>query len=101
MNTEIEKLLADSAKGLLEHKCKTVPKERLHLPGPDFVDRIFALSDRNPQTLRHVLRPLNSSRIMRICLRLLIPGFRNWNLSHCSYFNRHRDFDRQLFRKAV
>ncbi len=51
MNIEIEKLLGDSAKGLLEHKCKTVPKERLHLPGPDFVDRIFAPSDRNPQTL--------------------------------------------------
>ena len=46
MNIEIEKLLADSAKGLMEHQCKTVPKERLHLPGPDFVDRIFALSDR-------------------------------------------------------
>ena len=54
MNIEIEKLLADSAKGLLEHQCKTVPKERLHLPGPDFVDRIFTLSDRNSQVLRNL-----------------------------------------------
>ena len=52
MNAEIEKLLGDSAKILLEHKCKTISKERLHLPGPDFVDRVFALSDRNPQALR-------------------------------------------------
>jgi class I fructose-bisphosphate aldolase len=52
MNAEIEKLLGDAAKGLLEHQCKTVAKERLHLPGPDFVDRVLALSDRNPQTMR-------------------------------------------------
>ena len=52
MNAKIEKLLGDSAKSLLEHQCKTVPKSRLHLPGPDFVDRIFIQSDRNPQVLR-------------------------------------------------
>src|SRR5208283_3300224 len=63
MNAEIEKLLGDSAKGLLEHKCKTVPKERLHLPGPDFVDRIFALSDRNPQPLRSLQAMFNHGRL--------------------------------------
>jgi class I fructose-bisphosphate aldolase len=52
MNTEIQKLLGDSAKNLLEHKCQTVPKEQLHLPGPDFVDRTFVPTDRNPQVLR-------------------------------------------------
>src|SRR6266516_3272601 len=52
MSTKIEKLLGDSAKLLLEHKCKTVPKEKLHLPGADFVDRVYALTDRNSQVLR-------------------------------------------------
>ncbi|MGD0746072.1 MAG: fructose-bisphosphate aldolase, partial [Verrucomicrobiota bacterium] len=66
MNAEIEKLLGDSAKGLLEHKCKTVPKERLHLPGPDFVDRIFALSDRNPQVMRNMQALFNGGRQSRL-----------------------------------
>jgi fructose-bisphosphate aldolase, class I len=63
MNAEIEKLLADSAKGLLEHKCKTVPKDRLHLPGPDFVDRIFAPTDRNSQVLRNLQTLFHSGRL--------------------------------------
>ena len=63
MNAEIEKLLGDSAKILLEHKCKTISKERLHLPGPDFVDRVFALSDRNPQALRSLQAIFNGGRL--------------------------------------
>jgi class I fructose-bisphosphate aldolase len=63
MNAEIEKLLADSAQGLLQHKCKTVPKERLHLPGPDFVDRIFAPTDRNSQVLRNLQTLFHSGRL--------------------------------------
>ncbi|MDW7651655.1 MAG: class I fructose-bisphosphate aldolase [Bacillota bacterium] len=46
-----ERLGAD-AQYLLEHECKTVKKEMLHLPGPDFVDRIFAPSDRPVTVLR-------------------------------------------------
>ena len=52
MSTKIEKLLGDSAKLLLEHKCQTVLKEKLHLPGADFVDCVYALTDRNSQVLR-------------------------------------------------
>lgn len=46
----IEKLLGKKAKDLLDHTCK-IPKERLHLPGSDFVDRIFSQSDRNNRVL--------------------------------------------------
>jgi len=47
---KIQEILgADAA--LLEHQCKTVPKENLHLPGPDFIDRIFTPSDRSSRTL--------------------------------------------------
>ena len=66
MNAEIEKLLGDSAKSLLEYKCKAVPKERLHLPGPDFVDRIIAMSDRNPQVLRSMQALFNGGRMSRL-----------------------------------
>jgi fructose-bisphosphate aldolase, class I len=48
----LESILGDEAAMLLEHRCETVPKEMLHLPGPDFVDRVWALSDRPPQVLR-------------------------------------------------
>lgn len=48
----IEKQLGAKAKDLLTHVCKTVPKEKLHLPGPDWIDRIFAPSDRNVRVLR-------------------------------------------------
>jgi fructose-bisphosphate aldolase, class I len=52
--TRIDEILGDEATDLLEHQCRTVPKEQLHLPGPDFVDRIWALSDRNPRVLRSI-----------------------------------------------
>ena len=45
---KIEELLGDDAKGLLEHTCNTVSKSDLHLPGPDFIDRVWAASDRSP-----------------------------------------------------
>ena len=46
----IETVLGADA-GLLAHQCKTIPREQLHLPGPDFVDRIHAASDRPPRVL--------------------------------------------------
>src|SRR5437773_5380650 len=47
-----EQLLGVEAEGLLGHVSKTMPRENLHLPGPDFVDRVVAGSDRNPRVLR-------------------------------------------------
>ena len=63
MNTEIEKLLGDSAQSLLDHKCRTVTQEKLHLPGPDFVDRVFAATDRPPQVLRSLESLFNHGRL--------------------------------------
>jgi len=50
--TDIEKILGDESKELLEHKCQTVGAEALTLPGPDFVSRVFAASDRSIPVLR-------------------------------------------------
>jgi class I fructose-bisphosphate aldolase len=49
---EIEGLLGDEAPSLLTHTCQTVPREQLHLPGPDFIDRVLIQSDRSPRVLR-------------------------------------------------
>jgi class I fructose-bisphosphate aldolase len=51
---KISDLLGDKAEYLLSHQSKTVSKDQLHLPGPDFVDRIWTPSDRHPQVLRNL-----------------------------------------------
>jgi len=61
--SKIQTLLGSKAESILNHTCKTVPKESLHLPGPDFVDRVFALSDRNPQVLRSLEAMLEHGRL--------------------------------------
>src|SRR5204863_296285 len=50
--SKLESILGADARSLLEHKCETIPKSQLHLPGPDFVTRIFATSDRPTRVLR-------------------------------------------------
>jgi class I fructose-bisphosphate aldolase len=50
----VEQLLGADASSLLEHECKTVPRSTLHLPGPDFIDRIWAGTDRSNQVLRNL-----------------------------------------------
>ena len=55
-------ILGDEATSLLDHRCK-VSKEDLHLPGPDFVDRVWAASDRQPQTLRSMQAMFDHGRL--------------------------------------
>lgn len=54
VTTKVQELLGDEAESLLSHKCQTIPKEMLHLPGADFVDRSFAQTNRSPQVLRNL-----------------------------------------------
>jgi fructose-bisphosphate aldolase, class I len=49
---DIEALLGEDAEALLGHVCRTIPRQHLHLPGPDFVDRVWHGSDRPPAVLR-------------------------------------------------
>ena len=61
--TTITNLLGDKAAYLLDHQSTTIHKDLLHLPGPDFVDRIWASSDRNPQVLRNLQQLYNTGRL--------------------------------------
>lgn len=63
MSTKISELLGANAGNLLEHTCKTITKEHLHLPGGDFVDRAFGPSNRNPQVLRSLHQLYNTGRL--------------------------------------
>ncbi len=49
--SKIQSLLGESSEDLLNHKSKTMPKDKLHIPGPDWIDRIFDSSNRNIRTL--------------------------------------------------
>lgn len=48
---------------LLEYRCTSIPKERLHLPGPDFIDRVLSQSDRTPAVLRNLASVYNHGRL--------------------------------------
>jgi len=63
MSTHIEKFLGNDADYLLNHSCKTISKDQLHLPGPDFVDRVMSSSDRNPVVMRNMQTLFNSGRL--------------------------------------
>ena len=60
---DIEGLLGDEAESLLAHESKTIPREDLSLPGPDFVDRVMAGTDRSPQVLRNLQSLFDHGRL--------------------------------------
>jgi class I fructose-bisphosphate aldolase len=59
----VRQVLGAEADKLLGYTSKTVGKDKLYLPGPDFVDRVFSQSDRNPATLRNFQTILNTGRL--------------------------------------
>ena len=60
---DIQALLGDEAESLLSHESKTIPREDLSLPGPDFVDRVLASTDRSPQVLRNLQSLFDHGRL--------------------------------------
>ena len=73
MMGNIQEILADDAKALLEHECKTIPKGSLHLPGPDFVDRVHGLSDRPTRVLRSLQTLVGSGRLAQTGYVSILP----------------------------
>ena len=63
MTTDIQSLLGDKADSLLGFDSPKIPKERLHLPGPDFVDRVLMQSDRNNRVLGNMAWIYNNGRL--------------------------------------
>jgi class I fructose-bisphosphate aldolase len=61
--TSIAQLLGDKAEFLLNFKNPKIAKERLHLPGPDVVDRLYAVSDRNNRVLGNLQRIVSHGRL--------------------------------------
>ena len=63
MIKEIEQILGDEAESLLSYQSRTIPKEMLHLPGPDFIDRVLIGSDRSATVLRNLSTLFNNGRL--------------------------------------
>ncbi len=69
----IKQLLADEAEHLLAHRCTGIPKESLHLPGPDYVDRVVAMKDRKPGVLRSLQALYGQGRLANTGYLSLLP----------------------------
>jgi class I fructose-bisphosphate aldolase len=69
----IEDALGSDAKSLLEYRCKGIAKETLHLPGPDFVDRIWVPSDRPVSVLRSIQQLLGHGRLAGTGYMSILP----------------------------
>ena len=68
----IESILGSDA-ALLEHQCKTIPKETLHLPGPDFIDRVHLVSDRPVRVLAALQSVFDTGRLARTGYVSILP----------------------------
>jgi class I fructose-bisphosphate aldolase len=62
MLNKIRDLLGEQ-KGLLEHQSKTIDRAQLHLPGPDYIDRVFSQTDRSPTVLRNLQHMFDTGRL--------------------------------------
>ena len=61
--SKIQKTLGDEADSLLSHICQTITKEKLCLPSPDYIDKIFSLTDRNNQVLKNISSMFTCGRL--------------------------------------
>src|SRR6266545_4536849 len=73
MNLEQIEAALGNDKTLLAHQCKTIAKGDLHLPGPDFVDRIFSISDRSPRVMRGLQSVFDTGRLSRTGYVSILP----------------------------
>ncbi len=70
---QIEELLGKDTQFLLGHQSKTIDKSQLHLPGPDFMERVWQQSNRNPQVLRSLGQLYNSGRLAGTGYTSILP----------------------------
>jgi class I fructose-bisphosphate aldolase len=73
MNKHIEKFKKSDAAALLTHRCHTIEKSALHLPGPNFLDEVFLQSDRSPAVLNSLSRIRNCGRLAGTGYMSILP----------------------------
>src|SRR5262252_4503850 len=73
MSAVVQTILGTDAENLLSHQCKTLPKESLHLPGPDFIDRVVSVSDRPTRVLVNLQQLYGSGRLAKTGYVSILP----------------------------
>ena len=71
--SQIQSLLGADADSLLSHECKTISKDKLHLPGPDYIDRVVACSDRSPRVLNAMQQLFGWGRLSNTGFLSILP----------------------------
>jgi class I fructose-bisphosphate aldolase len=90
--SSIQQLLGAKADSLLGFASPKISKERLHLPGPDFVDRIFGPSDRNPRVLAGLQRMFNTGRLAGTGYLSILPVDQGIEHSAGASFAKNPDY---------
>ena len=70
---KLKEILGKENELLLTHECKTISKNNLHLPGPDFIDRVWKDSDRSPNVLRNLQSIFNTGRLSKTGYLSILP----------------------------
>ncbi len=73
MSVKIKELLGNQADTLLNHTCKTISKELIHAPSPDFIDTVFSASNRTPQVLRSLKQLYGNGRLANTGYMSILP----------------------------
>jgi class I fructose-bisphosphate aldolase len=88
----IEQLLGAKAESLLGFKSPKISKERLHLPGPDFIDRVYAVSDRNLRVLNNLHRLFFTGRLSGTGYMSILPVDQGIEHSGGASFAKNPDY---------
>src|SRR5487761_1302258 len=92
MGINFEELLGEEAKSLLEHHATAVSSERLTLPGPDFIDRVFLASDRPPAVLRNLGQLYSHGRLGGTGYLSILPVDQGIEHSAAASFSKNPDY---------
>jgi fructose-bisphosphate aldolase, class I len=90
--SNIEQVLGSKAESLLGFKSPKISRERLHLPGPDFIDRIYALSDRNIRVLTNLQRLFGTGRLGKTGYLSILPVDQGIEHSAGASFAKNPDY---------
>jgi class I fructose-bisphosphate aldolase len=90
--SSIQQYLGAKTDSLLGFHSPKISKERLHLPGPDFIDRIFAPSDRNPRVLANLYRMFNTGRLAGTGYLSILPVDQGIEHSAGASFAKNPDY---------
>jgi fructose-bisphosphate aldolase, class I len=90
--SNIEQLLGSKAESLLGFKSPKISKDRLHLPGPDFIDRIYSLTDRNVRVLTNLQRLFGTGRLGKTGYLSILPVDQGIEHSAGASFAKNPDY---------